>query len=221
MCNVFFQIQFCLVPRSFEAPITATELILTETSNHGCITMSKEITPPAVQWTENIELPQFNAEVTKKSDLPINEEILKIQISDNPTKHQILQDNLQLSTLQNKSLYIVPQHAASVNLPQVEERGKTNTIIASSNVYKSPFRTKASKPSKNQDYVWLDPKGQIVSPPTQDEYGMDYGICTDSQDTNVSLLINCNTSSNIRKVNSILTSLGILLQLLHVLTFLS
>ena len=131
------------------------------------------------------------------------------------------EDAPESSSLRNLwSLYIVPQHAASVNLPQVEERGKTNTIIASSNVYKSPFRTKASKPSKNQDYVWLDPKGQIVSPPTQDEYGMDYGICTDSQDTNVSLLINCNTSNNIRKVNSTLTSLGILLQLLF-LTFLS
>ena len=185
---------------SFEPHTTGSELTLIDTSNHGCITMAREITPTEHQWTENIELPQVTTGSLKKIEQPINEEILKIQMSNDPTKHQIVQQNMPLSTSKSKSLYIEPQKAASVNMAQIQDNIKTNNLIALTNVYKSPARTNALKPSKNQDYVWLDPKGKIVSPPTQDEYGQDCGINAGSQDTNVSLLINCNTSSNIRKV---------------------
>ena len=162
--------------------------------------MAREITPTGKQWTENIELPQVNTGSLKKIEQPINEEILKIHMSNDQTKHQILQQNIPLSTSKSTSLYIEPQKASSVNLAQIQDNIKTNNLIALTNVYESPARAKALKPSKNQDYVWLDPKGKIVSPPTQDEYGQDCGINAGSQDTNVSLLINCNTSSNIRKV---------------------
>ena len=159
--------------------------------------MTKEITPPGVRWIENIELPQVNTNLTKEVELPINEEILNIQINDNPTKHQHIHQSLPPNSA---SLYIPPHQTGSLNLSQIDERVKTNKSISLSNVCKSPFFTNTAKPSKNQDYVWLDPKGKIVSPPTQEEYGQEGGIDTSSQDTNVSLLINCNSSTNIRKV---------------------
>ena len=162
--------------------------------------MARETTPTGQQLTESIELPQVNIGPLKKIEQPINEEILKIQINNDPTKHQIVQQNIPLSTSKSTSLYIEPQKAECVNLAQIQDNIKTNNLIALTNVYKSPARTSTLKPSKNQDYVWLDPKGKIVSPPTQDEYGQDCSINAGSQDTNVSLLINCNTSSNIRKV---------------------
>ena len=162
--------------------------------------MSKEMTPPGLQWTENIELPQVNTDMTKEVELPLNEEILNIQISDNPTKHQILQGNLQSFPQNSTSLYIPPHQPSSLKLSHIEERVKKSKLISSSNVSKSPFHSNTLEPSKNQDYVWLDPKGKIVAPPTQDDFGLDESIEGGSQDTNVSLLINCNSSTNIRKV---------------------
>ena len=162
--------------------------------------MSKEITPPGLQWTENIELPQVSSDMRKEVELPLNEEILKIQISDNPSKHRILQGDLQSFPQNSTSLYIPPHQTSSLKLSHIEERVKKSKLISSSNVSKSPFHSNTLKPSKNQDYVWLDPKGKIVAPPTQDEFGLDESIEGSSQDTNVSLLINCNSSTNIRKV---------------------
>ena len=89
-----------------------------------------------------------------------------------------------------------PPKLQTITLPHAKERHITKQSIDSSNLYTSPLHN-YSLPSKNNDYVWLDPTGCVVSPPV--DYPVDCGLKTASDNSHVPS-INISFSNNIRKV---------------------
>ena len=125
-------------------------------------------------------------------------------ISDKGIAPSNIQDLIPSASL-DQSFYMErhppPLKLENVNLSHCKERDVIKQPMISSNLYTSPLHT-YSLPFKNNDYVWLDPNGRMVSPPGHDEHGLDGGLTTGSADSSVPS-INISFSNNIRKVKPI------------------
>ena len=125
-------------------------------------------------------------------------------ISDKSIAPSNIQDIIPSACL-DQSFYMErnppPLKLENVNISHCKERGFIKQPMNSSNLYTSPLHT-YSLPFKNKDYVWLDPNGCLVSPPGNDEHGLDGGLTAGSVESSVPS-INISFSNNIRKVKQI------------------